>query len=1302
MVNIQQARMHSIIATGARRHTCLLAFSCMFENSRGDCRDVLMQPYRRATAAEERSPENAAALASLLSIVSQGLTCGHESLELVTAQALHSFIAAVGFDLGKPAATSAGVPTTSSAWTFHQQILRNSSCLDNLVAGFRHHMISFADSVCGDGAGTGEGEENTSTLRLSGEAESKGEAPPRTATATAPKPLCNATLVTIAQVLREVSESSENALSLIQRGVLDLALLALDVVPSTRDPLLPLAVELLWNILEHSAAHCYPPQASHEGGGSSTSSVSLSALVEQYRTCNALAAMGVSASFEALIRFMRRMLRQGFNNTDKDLRNDAMAFVIILCKRAENAPLFAASGLLELLLTLSVAAEARIQLPIPLSYCASTGEADQEFKLMVWALATHLARHSQFTAWADRTSGVVVGQGEECPPELQESLTEGRVVSCLHIARDLPLISTLLMYMDERVANHPFIALWTPPQRRTVELAALTLLTVLMPFLTAEFVACDGPGILARYMQRYSDDFASSPSSSTSTASGAEPDAGRVVAAARVLTAACRLASLPGGSNSGQELSPTLSQLVSTTPSTRPGVSPSTSTAVHPSAAVACLAGARGADVMCARGVDARYVELAVAGARAASTSASSFSPRQDGDLDGGEEDSEGGGEPAALPSHRNNSSNVNMSAAQAECRAASLSACRQLGHVGLIGALVEMLRSQPESDLPTLPGTSTRKLLHASSTGAGLHTVTPAALTTEGRFAARPSDVKEALLHLLAVSMWPAATQCIQAAGSSLVESLRETPLGKLCPKALSPRSPTGGDSVSSSKSEEGPSEVGGALEPPVNQELFRSAGGVGILVRILHHCVIEARAGSCSEGSLASTRPKIATTVLSALFAAVAPDPSSTRAFAAASGVTILLDFVEAAPLSCLPLALALFAHVASCEEAKGSVGAWRSDMSGVPAAILLLELWVREERRLGVQLEGGGMIQPGVTRILDATSGGSCSGDGGEASGEGVGEGTSPHTQPLAFKSLRQALNASRMYGRSTPGKSIAAFPGGYQGAVMASCDLRLRIYPCLLAIGLDNVLGQIGEYEGRAGPAFPQRCAFEVAARLPPLVLMTAWDDVRTRLAGVGVQPVKKDAKRLKKAVKGLPEVASEIRARQEEHLADKHDMLHFEQEEFVRTVFNQLEEESASKSAPPVRTPALAAATTGNLVPGDHPSTSSFHDSLSGTGGSTKFPKSPRTARGSPASPRRESGRPADGAYHVSMDERKAHLQQKAAMLSRSFVGYKPIGGTEVVYLNQVGGSATMRQDEEYNKDKEHVFEIVAPPPKLCD
>lgn len=469
---------------------------------------LFAKPYIRAKAHQEYA--ESVALCDIIRVLAAVLLWDVPEIQLTAAKSLLAFVQAAGFDQASGVADE-----KQSCWSFHQQLLREADALPELIRGLRNQVTAYLDdaafsrtkavdllvSTARAGATGGISKHRHDNQRDDDDDEQRLAETGNLLMANATRAV-RAVAITrspellnvLARVLRECSESEENALVLTRSGVPQLCINILSRVDSIRDELAHVSLETLWNLLELSQE-----RASAAGNGSyGDASLSLSELLDKHRSSNAIKMLGNPMDVLVLSTLLETALVQGSSATDKEFRNDCVVVASLVASKPDNTPFFASTGYLQLLLDASTSAEMYAQVGLPLDNFGTVTQIDFEFKQLAWSLITSLCQgpFSDFEVHpvtAPSSSATGNGGGDEH-------------ATCLTVVRDSLFIPTLLLYLDPLASSsHPYLAAWSPPARRALEVQAMQTLSTLSGTFAKQIVECGGLGIIASYIRNHSE-----------------------------------------------------------------------------------------------------------------------------------------------------------------------------------------------------------------------------------------------------------------------------------------------------------------------------------------------------------------------------------------------------------------------------------------------------------------------------------------------------------------------------------------------------------------------------------------------------------------------------------------------------------------------------------------------------------------------------------------------------------------------------------------------------------------------------
>lgn len=180
---------------------------------------------------------------------------------------------------------------------------------------------------------------------------------------------------------------------LVVSGSLHYILFVLEQISSAQDELLPLCLVTLWNVLE----------LSHEKLKRIQYCSSRKELLLQFRWRNAIYFLGNEFTLHTLLHSLELLLRHGYRQQDKALRNETLMILQLLAKRSKTLDGFYSSGVTNCLLSYATAAEhARVQasgegsvassaITANVSLYATNSDDDFEFKQMLWYLLAEIS-----------------------------------------------------------------------------------------------------------------------------------------------------------------------------------------------------------------------------------------------------------------------------------------------------------------------------------------------------------------------------------------------------------------------------------------------------------------------------------------------------------------------------------------------------------------------------------------------------------------------------------------------------------------------------------------------------------------------------------------------------------------------------------------------------------------------------------------------------------------------------------------------------------------------------------------------
>lgn len=273
-------------------------------------------------------------------------------------------------------------------------------------------------------------------------------------------------LDSILQFVRELSTNAASAPAMVEAGLVSLLVQVLRAVRGIRDPILSVAVEVLWNCLEHS----------QESMSYGSPAASRTELVRKARKSNAAFALSTWDGVSALRDTLEALLVGGFRKKEKELRNEAVIVASLLSSNGRSHSIFRSTGMLQLLLRYATAVETGLadgdpqaaesedrtsalaaddrstsrgtvrkdvpelgELADPRNF-ATTTEVDLELKLLLWSLLAELSKRD--------------------PQNLE-------------VIKASPLVGIMLMYMDLVVEEGPCSDAASTGLSRSVSLASM-------------------------------------------------------------------------------------------------------------------------------------------------------------------------------------------------------------------------------------------------------------------------------------------------------------------------------------------------------------------------------------------------------------------------------------------------------------------------------------------------------------------------------------------------------------------------------------------------------------------------------------------------------------------------------------------------------------------------------------------------------------------------------------------------------------------------------------------------------------
>ncbi|KAE9031495.1 hypothetical protein PF005_g129 [Phytophthora fragariae] len=209
-------------------------------------------------------------------------------------------------------------------------------------------------------------------------------------------------LFPLVDLLYELSAYQRCAEVLVVSGALHYIVFILENITNPQDELLPLCLEILWNVLE----------LSHEKISAVTKCASRKELLEVFRLRNATFFLGNEFTFQALLHVLELLLAHGYRQQDKEMRNECLMILQLLAKRRRSMDFFYSTGLTACLFSYATSAELSHANASRLSpgrsqqdkssatasaitassqFYATNSDEDFEFKQMLWFLLAEIS-----------------------------------------------------------------------------------------------------------------------------------------------------------------------------------------------------------------------------------------------------------------------------------------------------------------------------------------------------------------------------------------------------------------------------------------------------------------------------------------------------------------------------------------------------------------------------------------------------------------------------------------------------------------------------------------------------------------------------------------------------------------------------------------------------------------------------------------------------------------------------------------------------------------------------------------------
>ena len=515
-------------------------------------------------------------------------------IHMAIATSLLSFVQAIGFDDNKLLtnnnnndSSSSPKKTTSiqqsytefevrsSAWNFHQQLLRERNALSTLTSALRNAVAEYFHDVATGrtrveeviahaNAGVRIYDPNNPSYAQSIATTSTTSSSPNNSPRHSPSDSSTGLFTTtnavktaaiirspdlltiLARILRECSEGEENALLLTRARLPNLCIEILNSISSIHDELGHIILEILWNLLEISNKRA----SSAAAGSYGDACLNLNDLLDKHRNSNAAKMIGNPQDIYTLGTLLRDCIEQGITQEDKEFRNDILVVLTLIAAKPEIRPYFASSGVLQLVLHISTAAEiigstgalTRLTRPtggistsnqlypssnnslgstsssffgagnneqlslstgLPIENFNSSAPVDLEFKQLAWAFVALLCQGT----YADY---VLPNPSINNNDNLNKNISatgldseEQLSVTCISAVRDSRFVQTLLLYTNPLTTESVYIRAWSPIARRTLDIYALQILATIAPYFPQYFIDTNGLEALLAYIRIY-------------------------------------------------------------------------------------------------------------------------------------------------------------------------------------------------------------------------------------------------------------------------------------------------------------------------------------------------------------------------------------------------------------------------------------------------------------------------------------------------------------------------------------------------------------------------------------------------------------------------------------------------------------------------------------------------------------------------------------------------------------------------------------------------------------------------------
>ncbi|KAL3660114.1 hypothetical protein V7S43_015035 [Phytophthora oleae] len=201
----------------------------------------------------------------------------------------------------------------------------------------------------------------------------------------------SALLFPLIDLLYELSAYQRCAEILVVSGTLYYIVFVMESITNPQDELLPLCLEILWNVLDMS----------QEKMATINKVNSRKELLEVFRLRNATFFLGNEFTFQALLHVLELLLAQGYRQQDKEMRNECLMILQVLAKRRRSLDFFYSTGLTACLFSYATSAElahakdkssaTASAITASNQYYSTTSDEDFEFKQMMWFLLAEIS-----------------------------------------------------------------------------------------------------------------------------------------------------------------------------------------------------------------------------------------------------------------------------------------------------------------------------------------------------------------------------------------------------------------------------------------------------------------------------------------------------------------------------------------------------------------------------------------------------------------------------------------------------------------------------------------------------------------------------------------------------------------------------------------------------------------------------------------------------------------------------------------------------------------------------------------------